>query len=84
MYRRIQSDIFVDLDKIMQFDDDLLEKAKSVLRKGGEIFWFDGSVKHISSLKNPHPIMPLGCNGQCCNQPIPNKESVMETIRHRN
>jgi hypothetical protein len=46
--------------------DDLLEKAKNVLKEGGEVFWFNGPVKHVHSLKKPHLI---GCFGQCCDQP---------------
>ena len=49
-------------------NDELLEQAIDVLKVGGEIFWYDEGVKHTHSLKKPHPVLPFGCNGQCCKQ----------------
>lgn len=49
--------------------DELLHKAVETLKDGQEVFWYDGDVKHIHSLKKPHPFKPFPCFGQCCNQP---------------
>jgi hypothetical protein len=58
--------------------DQLLESEVDVLRRGGEIYWMDGDIKHTHSVAKPHHFMPFGCNGQCCDQPKPNESSDKE------
>ena len=48
--------------------DELVETATDILRRGGEIYWMDGDIKHVHSVQKPHYFMPFGCNGECCEQ----------------
>lgn len=49
-------------------EDELLKQAVEVLKYGGEVFWFNNGIKHVSSLRKPHTCFPFGCNGSCCEQ----------------